>query len=59
MRGPDGDPAWDHHASGAPGISKYLEFADIALGIKKPASKKKRPQSVHDVNKTEPYSGSR
>jgi len=45
--------------SGAPNSSRLLELADIALGVKKPAGRKKRtsPASAHQTSKTEPYSG--
>ncbi|HEY2171396.1 MAG TPA: hypothetical protein VGJ30_17350 [Candidatus Angelobacter sp.] len=37
--------------------SRYLELADIALGLKKSASHRKKNQlpSAHDRKKTEPY----
>ena len=41
-----------------PSSSKYLELADIALGLKKPESpfKKRKVFNSHDTAKTEPYS---
>lgn len=57
LKGPAGERAWENRAGGAPSSSRYLELADIALGLKKTAShKKKHPvHSAHDRNKTEPY----
>ena len=67
MRGPDGNRGWETgrnipQSSG----SRFLELADIALGLKKPAAKRKRAASAtaaaSGVNgspfsrKTEPYS---
>jgi hypothetical protein len=45
--------------AGAPNSSRFLELADIALGVKKPSTKKKRTSgaSAHQTAKTEPYSG--
>lgn len=54
MKGPAGDRAWENRIGGPPSNSKYLELADIALGLKKPAPKKKR-HLVHDKSKSEPY----
>lgn len=57
LKGPAGERAWENRAGGAPSSSRFLELADIALGIKKPTHKKKLGQSsVHDTQKTEPYS---
>jgi hypothetical protein len=43
---------------GAPNSSRFLELADIALGIKKPVPKRKlgQPLSPRDKPKTEPRS---
>lgn len=58
LKGPAGERAWENRPGGAPNSSRYLELADIALGIKKPAPKKKAGSSgAHDTSKTEPYSG--
>jgi hypothetical protein len=38
----------------SPDSNQFLELADIALGLKKPAPKKKR-HGIHDKSKTEPY----
>jgi hypothetical protein len=58
LKGPAGERAWENRRGGIPNSSKYLELADIALGLKKPDPKfKKRTVSdAHDTSKTEPYS---
>jgi hypothetical protein len=58
LKGPQGERAWENRPGGAPSSSKYLELADIALGLKKPepAFKKRRAAGAHDSSKTEPYS---
>jgi hypothetical protein len=58
LKGPQGERAWENRPGGAPSSSKYLELADIALGLKKPelALKKRRVNGAHDTSKTEPYS---
>jgi hypothetical protein len=57
LKGPAGERAWENRAGGAPSSSRYLELADIALGLKKTAPhKKKSPTpSTHEREKTEPY----
>jgi hypothetical protein len=58
LRGRDGDRAWDSSGNLLPGAgARFLELADIALGIKKPAARKKKAASasVHKTNKDEPY----
>jgi hypothetical protein len=59
LKGPAGDRAWENRPGGVPNSSRLLELADIALGVKKPVSRKKRtpPASAHQTSKTEPYSG--
>lgn len=59
LKGPAGERAWENRVGGAPNSSRLLELADIALGVKKPAARKKRtpPASAHQISKTEPYSG--
>jgi len=43
-----------------PSHSRYLELADIALGGKKQAIKKKKPRPAHDTApKTNPYFSSK
>jgi hypothetical protein len=58
LKGPAGERAWDNRIGGAPNSSRFLELADIALGVKKPVTKKKRTgsSSAHQTSKTEPYS---
>ena len=57
LKGPAGERAWENRAGGAPSSSRYLELADIALGLKTTAPhRKKHPApSAHDRKKTEPY----
>jgi hypothetical protein len=57
LKGPAGERAWENRAGGAPSSSRYLELADIALGLRKtaPHRKKNQPPSAHDRTKTEPY----
>ncbi|HEY2392569.1 MAG TPA: hypothetical protein VGK22_15445 [Candidatus Angelobacter sp.] len=59
LKGPAGERAWENRPGGAPNSSRFLELADIALGVKKPSSRKKRTPatSAHQTGKTEPYSG--
>ena len=59
LKGPAGERAWENRPGGAPNSSRFLELADIALGVTKPAAKKKRTAaaSAHQTAKTEPYSG--
>jgi hypothetical protein len=59
LKGPAGERAWENRPGGAPNSSRFLELADIALGIKKPAQRKKKapPTGAHETSKTEPYSG--
>jgi hypothetical protein len=56
LKGPSGERAWDMRPGGVPLSSRFLELADIALGLKKPEHKKPKRKLVHDTNKTEPYS---
>jgi hypothetical protein len=59
LKGPAGERAWENRPGGAPNSSRFLELADIALGVKKSVPKKKRlsAASAHQTSKTEPYSG--
>jgi len=54
LKGPAGDRAWENRSGGPPSTNRFLELADIALGIKKPAPQKKG-HLVHDESKAEPY----
>ncbi len=58
LRGKDGNRAWDRAGNlTADSGARFLDLADIALGLKK-AEKRKRPGSVpaHVTTKVEPYS---
>lgn len=57
LKGPTGERAWENRAGGPPSSSRFLELADIALGLKKtvPHRKKAVANSAHETNKTEPY----
>jgi hypothetical protein len=57
LKGPAGERAWENRSGGAPSSSRYLELADIALGLKKTAPQRKKhlAPSAHDRKKTEPY----
>jgi hypothetical protein len=59
LKGPAGERAWENRPGGPPNSSRFLELADIALGIRKPVAKKKKTPSAkaHQTSKTEPYSG--
>jgi hypothetical protein len=58
LKGPAGERAWENRPGGPPNSEKYLELADIAMGLKKPEpQKRKSARSVaHITSKTEPYS---
>lgn len=59
LKGRDGERAWDHRHVGDPNSARFLELADVALGLKKPEPKKKAASAgaSHDTEqKTEPYS---
>jgi hypothetical protein len=58
LKGPAGERAWENRPGGVPNSTRFLELADIALGLRKPGPhKKKTPaSSAHDTKKTEPYS---
>ena len=58
LKGPAGERAWDNRPGGPPNSGKVLELADIALGLKKPSPKKRKPAaaSTHETTKKEPYS---
>ncbi|MGC2694230.1 MAG: hypothetical protein WA738_00410 [Candidatus Angelobacter sp.] len=55
LKGDRGDRAWENRAGGPPSNSRYLELADLALGLRKSGPKKKHTK-IHDKSKTEPYS---
>lgn len=62
IKGPDGNRAWDNNGNITPSSgSRFLELADIALGVKKPEPKKKKAAAAsagthEDMPKTDPYS---
>lgn len=56
LKGPAGDRAWDFRRGGPPQVSRFLELADIALGLKKPAPVKTKNKPTHQTAKKEPYS---
>ncbi len=57
LKGPTGERAWENRRGGAPSNSRFLELADIAMGLTKPERLKKRPTiGTHETAKTEPYS---
>jgi hypothetical protein len=56
LKGPQGERAWDTRSGGPPHSSRFLELADIALGLKKPTPKKKNKHFKHETIKKEPYS---
>jgi hypothetical protein len=59
LKGPNGERAWENRPGGAPNSGKYLELADIAMGIKKPDpafKKRSTAAGAHVISKTEPYS---
>jgi len=62
LRGPEGSRAWDNEGNISPRSgARFLELADIALGLKKPSPKKKRAATVaathYTLKKTELYRG--
>lgn len=47
IRGPDGNRAWENEGNISPNSgARFLELADIALGLKKPALKKKKASAA-------------
>ena len=59
LRGQDGNRAWSTSGNISPNSgARFLELADIALGLKKPEVRKKKgiAAGTHDTSKTEPYS---
>lgn len=49
LRGPQGSRAWDNTGNISPTSGeRFLELADVALGIKKPAHKKKKAAPAVD-----------
>ena len=60
LKGDGGNRAWDHRHIGNPASSaRFLELADLALGLKKPEARKRKAAAAgaHEIgSKTEPYS---
>jgi hypothetical protein len=57
LKGDRGDRAWENRPGGPPNSSRFLELADIALGVKSHTpNKKTKSHQTHVVAKTEPYS---
>lgn len=57
LKGPAGERAWENRPGGAPNSTRYLELADIALGLQQTNIHKKREAAItHQMEKTEPYS---
>lgn len=59
LRGPEGNRAWDNQGNISPNSgARFLELADIALGLKKAEPKKKAAAAgAHQTSeKAEPYS---
>ena len=60
IRGPEGNRAWDNQGNISPNSgARFLELADIALGLKKPAHKKKKAAAAGAQQMTEKPGGSR
>jgi hypothetical protein len=57
LKGVDGERSWENRITGPPNSSRFLEMADIALGLKKSSPKKAKSKSVHQTTKSEPYTG--
>lgn len=56
LRGKDGNRGWERSGNLPPGAgARFLELADIALGIKKPAGHKKKGPIVRETRKRGPY----
>jgi hypothetical protein len=57
LKGPAGERAWENRLGGPPNSSRFLELADIAMGLKKPEPKRRKcaATGAHDIaSKTEP-----
>jgi hypothetical protein len=57
LKGAHGERAWENRRGGPPNSSRYIELADIALGLKDPSPRKRKPSyGVHPTTrKTDPY----
>jgi hypothetical protein len=58
LKGANGERAWENRRGGPPNSSRFIELADIALGLKKPAPRRRKTVVTARVtsSKTEPYS---
>ena len=60
LKGPDGGRAWDNSGNISPQSgARFLELADVALGLKKPTPKKKKAAAAgahQTTGKAKPYS---
>jgi hypothetical protein len=56
LKGPNGEHSYENPPGGVPTTNRFLELADIALGLKKTAQKKKKTGPTHGAAKKEPYS---
>jgi hypothetical protein len=58
LKGPAGERAWDNRPGGPPNSGRYLELADIAMGLKRPEPKQRNAVAAgaHVTAKHEPYS---
>jgi hypothetical protein len=58
LRGPDGSRGFSRDGNITPGDgARFLELADIALGLKKTQPLKSSASDRHQLRKTEPYQG--
>jgi hypothetical protein len=58
VKSTDVDPAWDSVTDNQPHSTRLLEYADIALGVKKIEPWKRRMPmlSTHETSRIDPYS---
>jgi hypothetical protein len=56
LKGPTGERAWENRPGGPPSTNRFLELADIALGLKKSRPKKRKVGVKDETSKKEPYS---
>lgn len=53
LRGPDGNRAWDNQGNLSPNSgARFLELADIALGLKKPTTPKKEKAAASGAHRS-------
>lgn len=59
LKGARGERTWENRSGDIPNSARFLELADVALGVKKPDVPKRKMAAagVHQTQKkTEPYS---